>query len=254
MGEGSLTFFAVLGAQIGWFPMKIFTHIFGSSLGKKFLMAISGFVLFLFVVGHLLGNLQIFLGPEALNKYGHFLQSNPELIWPARLGLLLMVGLHIWSAVKLSLENKAARPVAYTQFRPIGSSYASRTMFMSGLIIFAFIVYHLLHFTVQVQYVNFTGQSFVDFTDPQKRHDIFKMMVVGFNNVWVSGFYVLGVALLCLHLSHGISSMFQSIGWKSRAFGPLLDKLARAGALLIFLGYSSIPVAVLLGYGKEALR
>src|SRR5580765_780694 len=107
--------------------MKIITSLFRSSLGKKYLMAVTGFVLFLFVVGHLAGNLQIFLGPEAINRYGHFLQSNPELIWPARIGLLLMVVLHIWSAIKLSAENKAARPVAYGEYKPVGSSYASRT-------------------------------------------------------------------------------------------------------------------------------
>src|SRR5437762_7106614 len=166
--------------------MDIVSNIFRSSLGKKYVMAVSGFVMFLFVIGHLAGNLQIFLGPEAINRYGHFLQSNPELIWPARLFLLLMVGLHIWSAVKLSLENKAARPVGYAEFQPIGSSYASRTMLMSGLIVLVFVIYHLLHFTVQVQYINLTGQNFVDFMDPDKRHDIFKMMVVGFNNIWVS--------------------------------------------------------------------
>src|SRR4030095_16171936 len=98
--------------------MKIITHLFDSSLGKKYIMAVTGFVLFLFVVGHLAGNLQIFLGPEAINRYGHFLQSNPELIWPARLGLLLMLGLHIWAAVKLSSENKAARPRAYELYQP----------------------------------------------------------------------------------------------------------------------------------------
>jgi len=214
-------------------------------------MAVSGFVLLVFVIGHLAGNLQIFLGREAINRYGHFLQTNPELIWPARLFLLLMVGLHIWAAVKLSVENKAARPVGYAQYRPVGSSYASRTMLMSGLIIFVFVVYHILHFTVQVRYINLTGQSFVDFTDPEKRHDIFKMMIVGFNNRWVSAFYIMGMALLGLHLSHGASSMFQSIGWKNRAYGPVLDKLARIGALLIFLGYSSIPVAIMCGYGKD---
>lgn len=217
-------------------------------------MAVSGFVLFLFVIGHLAGNLQIFLGPEAINRYGHFLQSNPELIWPARLVLLLLVVLHIWAAAKLSLENKAARPVGYAQYRPVGSSYASRTMLMSGTIIFIFVLYHLLHFTAQVQYINLTGQNFVDFTDPEKRHDIFKMMVVGFNNPWVSIFYLIGMALLCLHLSHGASSMFQSIGWKNRPFTPVLDKLARWVALLIFLGYSSIPLAILLGYGKDHLK
>jgi len=234
--------------------MVIITNIFQTSVGKKFLMAGSGSVLFVFVIGHLAGNLQFFLGPEAINRYGDFLQSNPELIWPARLFLLLMVGVHIWVAGKLSLENRAARPVGYAQYQPVGSSYASRTMLMSGAIIFVFVVYHLLHFTVQVQYVNLTGRNFFDFIDPAKRHDIFKMLVVGFNNGWVSGFYVLGMALLCLHLSHGASSMFQSIGWRNRTYGPILDKLARVVAVLIFVGYTSIPVAILAGYGKEHLK
>ena len=217
-------------------------------------MAGSGFILFLFVIGHLAGNLQIFLGPEAINRYGHFLQSNPELIWPARLLLLLMVGAHIWAAAKLSLENKAARPVGYAQYQSVGSSYASRTMLMSGTIIFVFVVYHILHFTVQVQYINLTGQNFVDFMDPAKRHDIYKMMVVGFNNGWVAGFYILGMALLCLHLSHGTSSLFQSIGWNNRTYRPVLDNLARVVAALIFVGYASIPLAILLGYGNEQIK
>ncbi len=229
--------------------MKIIENIVGSSLGKKYIMAVSGFVLVLFVIGHLAGNLQIFLGREAINRYGHFLQSNPELIWPARLFLLLMVGLHIWSAITLSLENKAARPVAYAQYQPIGSTYASRTMLVGGLIVLVFIIYHLLHYTVQVQYINLTGQNFVDFTDPEKRHDIFKMMVVGFSNVWVSLFYIVGLGLLCLHLSHGASSMFQSLGWKNEAYRPFLDKAACVLAAVIFVGYVSIPVAILLGYG-----
>jgi len=279
-GEEPLDFFQC--AAFGWdgWPgfcgMNIITHIFKSSLGKKYIMAVSGFVLFLFVVGHLAGNLQIFLGQEAINRYGHFLQSNPELIWPARLVLLLMVGLHIWSAAKLSRENKAARPVAYAEYRPLGSTYASRTMLMSGLILLAFIIYHLLHFTVQVQAINGTGRDFREFNEPglagfsaptaaalapgekgeplQGRHDIFKMMVVGFSNIWVSAFYVIGMALLCLHLSHGASSMFQSIGWKNEVYRPFLDQTARAVALLIFIGYASIPLAILLGFGKEALK
>jgi succinate dehydrogenase / fumarate reductase, cytochrome b subunit len=233
---------------------QLLKRIFGSSLGKKYIMAVSGCLLFLFVIAHLLGNLQIFLGPEVINRYGHFLQTNPELIWPARVGLLLMVGLHIWSAVKLTIENRAARPVGYAHYKVVAASYASRTMFMSGLIIFVFIVYHLLHFTVQVAPINLTGQNFVLFEDLQHRHDVFKMMVVGFSSIWVSGFYVLGMALLCLHLSHGVSSMFQSIGWKNKTFGPFLDKFARFAAFVIFLGYASIPLAVLFGYGKEALK
>src|SRR5579859_6296758 len=234
--------------------MKIITHIFESSLGKKYIMAVTGFLLFLFVIAHLIGNLQVFLGPEAINRYGHFLQSNYELVWPARIGLLVIIGLHIWSAAKLSLENRAARPVAYATYQPIGSSYASRTMLMSGLIVLAFVIYHLLHFTAQVQYINLTGRDFTAFMDQEHRHDIFKMMVVGFNNGWVSAFYIVGMALLCLHLSHGTSSMFQSMGWKNDAYRPILDKAARVLAVLIFLGYTSIPVAILLGYGKEALK
>jgi succinate dehydrogenase / fumarate reductase cytochrome b subunit len=234
--------------------MNNLKSIFQSSLGKKYLMAVTGFFLFLFVIAHLVGNLQVFLGPEAINRYGHFLQSNLELVWPARVILLLLLIVHIWAAAVVSLENKAARPDGYAVYEPKGSSYASRTMLMSGTIVFVFIVYHILHYTAQVQYINLTGQNFVTFIDPEKRHDIFKMMVVGFNNGWVSAFYILGVGLLCLHLSHGASSMFQSIGWKNDAYRPFLDKAARVVAVLIFLGYISIPVAILCGYGREAIQ
>jgi succinate dehydrogenase / fumarate reductase, cytochrome b subunit len=239
--------------------MNITANVFNSSLGKKYIMAVTGLVLFLFVLGHLAGNLQIFLGREAINRYGNLLQTNPELIWPARLILLLMVGLHIWSATRLTLENKAARPVGYGAYEPIGSSLASRTMFVGGSIVLIFIVYHLLHYTFMVQYLNLTHQDFTAFMEklpgqfPAERHDIFKMMVVGFSNPLVSGFYVLGLAMLCLHLSHGASSMFQSLGWKNDAYRPILDRAAQVLAVLIFLGYTSIPVAILCGYGKEAL-
>ena len=240
--------------------MNIITNVFRSSLGKKYVMAVTGCALFLFVIGHLAGNLQIFLGPEAINRYGYFLQSNPELIWPARLGLLLMVGLHIWSAVKVWLENKAARPVGYALYQPVGSSYASRNMLIGGSVVFVFIIYHLLHYTAEVQFLNLTGQNFAAFMEklpgqvPPERHDIYKMMVVGFSKPLVAGFYVLGLALLCLHLSHGASSMFQSLGWKNDAYRPFLDKAAQVVAVLIFLGYTSIPIAILCGYGKEALK
>jgi len=241
--------------------VKVVTNIFGSSLGKKYVMAISGAVLFLFLIGHLAGNLQIFLGPDVINRYGHLLQSNPELIWPARLFLLLMLVLHVWSAARLTIENRAARPMRYAQYTPLAASYASRTMMMSGLIVFTFIIYHLLHYTVRVKAINLTGQDFAgpEFQTPIKgligehQHDVYRMMIVGFSNFWVSAFYILGMALLSLHLSHGISAMFQSLGWKNRVYGPFLDRAARVVAILIFLGYVSIPVAILLGYGKEAL-
>src|SRR5437868_14380017 len=139
--------------------MNIISRLFNSSLGKKYIMAVTGCVLFLFVLAHLAGNLQVFLGPESINRYGHFLQTNPELIWPARVFLLVMLVLHIWAAVQLSIENKAARPLGYAVYQPVGSSYASRTMLMSGLIVFVFIIYHILHFTVENQYLNFTGKN-----------------------------------------------------------------------------------------------
>jgi len=231
-------------------PMKIITNLFASSLGKKYLMAATGLVLFLFVLAHLAGNLQIFLGPEAINRYGHFLQTNAELIWPARIALLLMVGVHLWAAGKLTAENWAARPQSYAEYHSPGSTYASRHMLMSGLIVLVFIIYHILHYTVQAQAVNLIGRDFAELVDSEKRHDVFRMMVIGFSNGWVSGFYIVGVGLLCLHLSHGASSMFQSLGWRSEGYRAYLDTVARVVAVLLFLGYASIPVAILLGYGK----
>lgn len=224
--------------------MNLINKIFTSSLGKKYIMAITGMGLFVFVVLHLIGNLQIFLGAEAINRYGHFLQSNLELVWPARIGLLTLVALHVWSAITLSIENKKARPVAYEQNKNAGSSYASRTMMMSGLIVAAFVIYHILHFTVQVPEINLTHQNFLELHDEKGRHDVFTMMVVGFSHPLVCVFYILGMALLCLHLSHGVSAMFSSLGLKNGAYAPAIDCFAKASSLLIFLGYVSIPVAI----------
>lgn len=230
--------------------MNLLQNIFGSSLGKKYIMAVTGLALFGFVVMHLLGNLQVFLGPEALNRYGHFLQSTPELIWPARLGLLCLVVLHIVAAVKLSRENKAARPIPYAQYEVVAASYASRTMLMSGLIVLAFILYHLLHFTLQIPGINFTGQDFRTLQDAQARHDVYQMMVIGFKQPLVAGFYMLAIGLLCLHLSHGVSSLFQSLGWKKQSYRSVIDGFAKGAAAAIFLGYCSIPAAVQLGILK----
>jgi len=257
MGIVSLTYIRTLLRFFGHDPMKVVTNIFGSSLGRKYLMAVSGCVMFLFLIGHLAGNLQIFLGPEALNRYAHFLQSQGEIVWPARIILLFMVTLHIWSAAKLTRENLSARPVAYADWNPTAASYASRTMLVSGLIIATFIIYHLLHYTVLVKAVNLTGRDFAarpEFYDAEGHHDVYKMLIVGFNNPWVSLFYIVGIGLLCLHLSHGVSAMFQSLGLKNKVYGPLLDNLARAVAVIFFVGYCSIPAAVLLGLGKEALK
>ena len=140
--------------------IPLLRKLFCSSLGKKYIMAATGAVMVLFVIGHLVGNLQVFLGQEAINRYGHLLQTNVELLWPVRLTLLGIIVLHVWSAASLTRENRAARPVQYARWEPTAANYASRTMLMSGLIVALFIIYHLLHFTVMVQGVNLTGKGF----------------------------------------------------------------------------------------------
>jgi succinate dehydrogenase / fumarate reductase cytochrome b subunit len=241
-------------ARLNLIGMNV-ANIFCSSIGKKFIMAITGMLLFLFVVLHLVGNLQVFLGPEELNRYGDFLQTNKELLWPARIGLLLIVGLHIWSAIKLSAENKAARPQAYVQQEVVAASYASRTMLMSGLIILAFIIYHLLHFTVQVPGVNLVDTDFRDMHDLKGRHDVYAMMITGFRNPFVSLFYIIAQFLLFMHLGHGLGAMFQSLGWKSPAYAQCIARFAKVVSWLVFIGYISIPICIFLGLiGKEVPR
>src|SRR3954471_2911698 len=230
--------------------MNVVAGFFQSTLGRKFIMALSGIVLFGFVVGHMVGNLQIFLGPESINRYGAFLQGLGEALWGVRIALLITIILHVWAATSLTLENRAARPIPYGNYKPKGSTYASRTMYLSGVIIAIFIVYHLLHYTVQVQGINFTGQNFAALEDAKGRHDIYRMMIIGFSNPIVSLFYMVGVALLSLHLSHGVSSMFQSLGLKSRNWEPLIDWFAWFMAIVLLVGYCSIPLAVLTGLVK----
>jgi succinate dehydrogenase / fumarate reductase cytochrome b subunit len=162
-----------------------------------------------------------------------------------------LLTLHIWAAIKLSLENRAARPQPYAQTEVVAASYASRTMIWSGVIILAFIIYHLLHFTVETQAINLTGKDFLKLEDAKGRHDVFAMMVLGFQNRIVSGAYMVAMFLLFMHLSHGVSAMFQSLGWKSQAHAALIGRFATAVSWLIFLGYISIPIAILCGYGSN---
>ncbi len=236
--------------------MNVITNIISSSLGRKYLMAISGLGLFGFVVGHLLGNLQIFLGPEQINAYGALLKANAGFLWSARIGLIATIGVHIWMAVLLSSENKAARPIDYLNSpAPTSASYASRTMIVSGLIVFFFVLYHLLHFTVMVDFINLTGKDFHEFKDILGRHDIYSMLIIGFRNPLVSVFYLVALALLCLHLTHGFGAMFQSLGLKNKTYGPLIDNAGTVIGVLLFIGYASIPLAVLAGIvGREVAR
>ncbi len=229
--------------------MNLLQRVWRSSLGKKYVMALTGAALFLFVVGHLVGNLQVFLGPEAINRYGHFLKTTPEILWPARIGLLTCVGLHIFAAMALVAQNRVARPVAYAKVGAHGATIASRTMIWSGLIILSFIIYHLLHYTLTLPSVNGYGFDFSTLREEEGRHDIFAMIVMGFQKWPVSVFYLIAVGLLCTHLGHGVGSMFQSLGFKNHVWGPRIGGLARTVSVVLFLGYASIPVAVLSGFG-----
>lgn len=223
--------------------------LFRSSLGKKILMAVTGIVLFAFVVGHLIGNLQVLGKPEAINAYGHFLKSKPLLLWGARLGLLLAVGIHIAMAIQLSAENKAARPTQYAIKPTYGSTWQSRYMLMSGLVILAFIIYHLAHFTVLLKAVNGVGDfTRLEFTLPGGvvTHDVYGMMVLGFQVWWVVLFYLIAMGLLFAHLGHGLASMFQSLGFRNHVWWPRIQCFAKAVSIAILVGYCIIPISIYL--------
>jgi succinate dehydrogenase / fumarate reductase cytochrome b subunit len=221
------------------------TRYFVTSVGRKFLMAASGAVLVGFVIAHLLGNLQVFLGPEALNRYAFFLQSNVEFLWPARIFILAMVVVHIVTSVQLTMEARAARPVPYGHKAYIKATLASRTMAISGLMVLGFIVYHLLHFTFLKVHPEFSK-----YTDAAGRHDVYRMMVLSFQQPVISIAYIVPIFFLCAHLSHGISSMFQSLGANNVSSRPFLSTGGSVLAWAIFLGYASIPLACLFGLVK----
>lgn len=208
-------------------------------------MAISGVLLFLFVIVHMLGNLQVFLGPDALNAYGAFLKSKPGLLWSMRLILLVIVIFHIVTGIQLTLQNRRARPVRYANSKPPYSSLASRTLLISGLIIFSFIAYHLMQFTLGV-----TSPEYLHLEDSKGRHDVYRMTVEGFSYPGVTLFYIVAMGVLCLHLSHGVSSAFQSLGLKNKRTENLICRVSQIAAIVIFVGNSSMPLAILLGFIK----
>ena len=219
-----------------------------SSIGKKMIVAVTGVILILFVVGHLLGNLQIFLGPDWINGYSQHLRDLGPLLWAIRIFLLAAVAIHIYATIQLAIENRRARLEPYVDREYVKATFASRHMVMSGLIVLAFIIYHIAHFTVRVTDPRFALLK----ADPLNHYDVYSMMVYGFQSYLVSGFYVLGLFLLALHLSHGSSSFLQSLGLNDRKLTPRLALGGRIFAWLLFAGYTSIPIAILLGLIKPA--
>lgn len=211
-----------------------------STNGKKVVMAVTGCIMFLFVIAHMLGNLQVFEGPARINAYSHLLHNLGELLWIVRFVLIVAVILHITATVQLALRNKAARPVGYSRKEAINSSYASRTMYWSGPIVLAFIIFHLLQFTAG--YIHPESQ-FIE-------GDVYHNLVAGFSVWWVSAWYIFAIILLGLHLRHGLWSMFQSAGYNHPRHTPTLKNAALVIAVLIVFGYISIPISVLTGLVK----
>jgi len=223
-------------------PLLVFLM---SSIGKKWIVGISGGVLILFVLAHLAGNLTIYVGPfgEGINVYAQALHANPALLWIARGGLLLVFAVHIATTMSLIIENRRARPQRYAVKTRVQSTVAVRTMALSGLVVLSFLIFHVLQFAA--------GMSpHSHLYDLEGRHDVAAMIILSFHNPLVSGFYLLSLVLLGMHLSHGISSVFQTFGLNGRKSSGLIKLGGLLVAWALMIGFASIPVASLTGFLK----
>ena len=259
-----------------------------SSLGKKYLMAVTGVLLIGFIVVHMSGNLLIFAGRDALNTYAAALTARPALLWTARLGLIALFLVHLFVAFRLTYENYAARPQGYAYERTLQASFASRHMMLTGLVLLAFIVYHLAHFTLGVvtrtdfqlasdggsypvdakSYLDLTevrptgakdynpapalSYRLIDHKKDDARHDVYSMVLSGFRNPWISASYIVAMLFLGLHLWHGGSSWLQSLGLAAPASSDvrLSSYLGPILAVIVVAGNCAIPLSVWLGIVK----
>jgi len=212
------------------------TRFYESTIGKKAIMAVTGLVLFGYLIAHMLGNLQIFLGPAVMDHYAETLHGTPELLWPARIILLVSVILHIWASISLSKVKRDARPVAYVKHANVTSSWASRSMMLSGPIVALFVVFHLLHLT--------TGTLHPDFVPLHA----YENLVTGFAVVPIAIIYIVVMIFIGFHLSHGIWSMFQSLGFSHPRYTPAIKKFAAIFSWILIAGFISVPLAVLTGW------
>ncbi len=216
-----------------------------SSIGKKLIVALTGIVLVLFLAGHLIGNLVVFLGAEPFNEYAFFLHHmlHGAGIWVFRVVMLVMIVAHIAATISLVRENRAARK-SYENKATIQASRSSLIMIWSGLTILVFVIYHLMHFTVRVgnEYNNPALYSYM--LDGKEVHNAWKMVIDGFSVWYVVLFYLIAMTLLCSHLSHGVQSIFQTLGWRSRRSASAIDLLSKGYAAFIWIGFISIPIAI----------
>jgi len=220
--------------------------LWDTMIGKKVVMAVTGVVLIGFVFAHMIGNLKIFTGPNDINAYSRFLREvgmpalgYGELLWVVRIVLLTCVILHITAAIQLTRMSRAARPVGYDVKRDIETTFASRMMRWGGVLLAVFIIFHLLHLTGGV----------VGFQPGQFKHLAAYQNVVAAFAVWpVAIFYIVAMGALCLHLTHGIRSMLQTLGWSTARNEAELKVLSLVIGIIVFLGFTSVPVAVLAGW------
>lgn len=216
-----------------------------SSVGSKLLVGVTGLGLSLFVLAHMLGNLQIYLGPDAINSYAEKLQHTPELLWTARLGLLFFFLAHIVTSIRLKMLSRAARPTPYVVQHREEASFASVTMVYTGLMVLFFLLYHLSHFTM-----GWVQSAAYEQFDAQHRHDVYAMMVKSFQNPLVSGLYILAMVFLWLHMSHGVSSAFQSLGVTRPRWETAIHRLGLTVTWIVVVGNISIPLSILCGLIK----
>lgn len=221
--------------------MNRLLRLFGTTIGCKLVVAVSGAALIAFLIAHMLGNMVIFQGRDAMNGYAAWLQGHP-LLWVGRVVLLGVFAVHVYLALRLALANRTARPERYDRLQVVAASVPSRRIASTGLLVLAFVLYHLLHFTfgrVQPEYASLI--------DHRARHDVYAMMVYGFQNPWVSGSYVVAMLVLGLHLAHGASSLFQTLGFNHETYHALIRLLSFALVAAIVIGNCSIPILVLAG-------
>ncbi|MDG2324370.1 MAG: succinate dehydrogenase cytochrome b subunit, partial [Akkermansiaceae bacterium] len=214
-----------------------------SSIGRKLIVALTGLALVLFLAGHLSGNLLIFAGRDAFNEYAHFLHTflHGMGVWIARIGLLACFALHLVFTVLLTKENKAAR-TAYAREATVQAPKSSLIMIWSGLTILAFVVYHILHFTIRID----SELAELGKNDP------WEMVILGFQDSIVVLFYIIAMTLLCSHLSHGVASIFQTLGLRTKKTASAIKFVSQAYAIIIYVGFLSIPIAIkLFGYGCD---
>jgi succinate dehydrogenase / fumarate reductase cytochrome b subunit len=223
-----------------------------SSIGKKFIVAISGIVLVLFLAGHLIGNLVVYLGPEAFNAYAYLLHHmlHGAGIWLFRVVMLFMIAAHIVATIALTRQNRAARQ-AYEYPATIQASKSSRAMILTGLTILAFVIYHLLHFTARVGNEYNNPELYRYMLDGKEVHNAWKMVIDGFSWWPATVFYVIAMTMLCSHLMHGVGSIFQTLGFRSKKAASIIKQISIGYSLFIWLGFISIPVAILVfGFGR----